>query len=138
MNKYDGLYIFVNLGKDENVDALLETVCGEITRLQGKVIASEILGKRTFARPMRKKESGVYVRVRFELAPANVSALRNRYQLMEDVFRVQMQKVDDRREGHLAVQAEMIKQRELARREAEAAATAATAAAVTAEMPKAD
>ena len=128
MRKYDGLYIFVGLAKDDNVDALLDKAQGEITRLQGRVISSEVLGKRTFARVMHKKENGVYARVRFEMDPAKVGALRSRYHLMEDIFRVQIQVVDERREAVIAEQAAKFKAREEARQEAAAAAQAAAQA----------
>ena len=50
------------------------------------------------------------------------AALLGRYHLAEDVFRVQILAVDDRRETVLARQAEERKAREAARAEAEAAA----------------
>ena len=92
----------------------------------GKVEAQEILGKRTFARPMHKRENGVYALVRFELDPAKVTELVNRYRLVEEVFRVQILAVDDRREAKLAVQREAAAKRaELkASKEAEAATDA--------------
>ncbi|NLL83757.1 MAG: 30S ribosomal protein S6 [Lentisphaerae bacterium] len=126
MRKYDGTYIFVGLAKDDNVDALLDKAQSEITRLNGVVVNTEVLGKRTFARPMNKKESGVYARIRFEMDPAKVNALRDRYLIMEDMFRVQLQVVDERREATLAEQAVKFKAREEARQAAaEAAAEAA-------------
>ncbi len=126
MKKYDALYIFVN-AREEAIEPLVEKVSGEITRLGGQILGSESLGRRTFARPMRKKEAGVYIRVRFELDPAKVAELRGRYALQDEVFRVQILTVDDRREA-LVVQ-------QNARRQAkeEAAAAAAEAAAVAAE-----
>lgn len=118
MKKYDGLYIFAGLAKDDNVDALLEKVTGEITRLQGTILSADVLGKRTFARPMQKKENGIYARVRFEMKPDKVNALRDRYRLAEEVFRVQIQAVHERREAVLSEQAAKFKAREAARQAA--------------------
>jgi len=132
MKKYDGLYIFAGLAKDENVDALLEKIKGEITRLQGTVLSAEVLGKRTFARPMHKKENGLYVHVRFELEPDKVIALRDRYHLMEEVFRVQIQAVRERREAVLTEQAAKFRAREAARQAAAEQAAAEQAASATA------
>jgi ribosomal protein S6 len=98
-------------------------VCGEITRLDGNVLTTEVLGKRTFARPMQKRDNGIYVKIRFELDPSQVSVLLGRYRLAEDVFRVQILAVDDRREAVLARQAEERKVREAARAAAEEATT---------------
>ena len=137
MKKYDGLYIFAGLARDDNVDVLVEKVKGEITRLQGTILTADVLGKRTFSRPMRKKENGIYVRIRFELNPDQVKVLRGRYHLMEEVFRIQILAVDERREAVLTEQAVQFRACEAARQaaaeqvaveQAEAAASAATEA----------
>ena len=122
MKKYDGLYIFAGSAKDDVLDKQVDKVCGEITRLDGNVLTTEVLGKRTFARPMQKRDNGVYVKIRFELDPNHITTLLGRYHLAEDVFRVQILAVDERRESVLARQAEERKAREVARAEAEAAA----------------
>lgn len=133
MKKYDGLYIFAGLARDDNVDVLVEKVKGEITRLQGTILTADVLGKRTFSRPMRKKENGIYVRIRFELKPDQVKVLRDRYQLMEEVFRIQIQAVDERREAVLAEQAAQFRAREVARQAAAEQVAAEQAEAAAAE-----
>ena len=115
MNKYDGLYIFAGSAKDDVLDKQIDKVRGEITRLSGNVLTTEVLGKKTFARPMHKRDNGVYVKIRFELDPAQVSTLIDRYHLVEDIFRVQILAVDERREAVLVKQAEEQKAREAAR-----------------------
>ena len=115
MNKYDGLYIFAGSAKDDVLDKQIDKARGEITRLSGNVLSTEVLGKKSFARPMHKRDSGVYVKIRFELDPAQVAALVGRYHLVEDVFRVQILAVDERREAVLVKQAEVQKVREAAR-----------------------
>lgn len=124
MSKYDGLYIFTGVAKDEALDKQVEKALAEITRLDGKVIDTVNLGRKTFAHPMHKKDSGVYVKVRFEIDPSKISALTNRYHLTGDVFRVQFLVVDERREAVLAKQAKARKAREEAREAAKAAAAA--------------
>ncbi len=119
MKNYDGLYIFASSAKDDVLDKQIDKARGEITRLSGRVLNTEVLGKKTFARPMRKRDSGVYVKIRFELDPANVAALIGRYHLVEDVFRVQILSVDGRREEVLAKQAEVQKNRAAMRAAAE-------------------
>jgi len=103
--KYDGLYIFAGSVKDETLDKLVEKVRGEITRLSGTVLNTEVIGKRTFARAMDKRDHGVYVRIRFELAPGSLATLRERYRLVEDIFRLQILAVDERREAVMDEQA---------------------------------
>ena len=127
MKKYDALYIFVGIAKDDALNACLEKALAEVTRVGGNVLATESLGKRTFSRPMAKKESGVYVKVRLELDPAKIDELVNRYRLVEEVFRVQILAVDERREAKIAAERQVRAERQ-AKREATAAPAAATEA----------
>jgi small subunit ribosomal protein S6 len=126
MKKYDGLYIFAGNAKDDVLESNFAKAISEIERFGGKVESQDILGKRTFARPMHKRENGVYALVRFEIDPAQVKELVNRYRLVEEVFRVQILAVDDRREAVLAKQREAAAKRAeyKANKEAEAAASA--------------
>ena len=125
MKKYDALYIFVGVTKDDVLEANLEKALAEVTRLGGSVLEKVSLGKRNFSRPMKKRESGVYVKVRMELDPLKVSELVNRYKLVEEVFRVQILAVDDRREAKLAQERD-VRAARLARKEAAAVAAAET------------
>lgn len=133
MNKYDGLYIFAGAAKDEALDKLVEKAGGEITRLGGSVVGTEMLGRRTFARQLKKRDSGFYVRIRFQLDPAQVDPLTQRYRLMEEIFRVQILSVDDRRERLVSEQAAKRK----AKSEAAALVAAEKAAALGLEQAEA-
>lgn len=126
MKKYDGLYIFAGNAKDDVLENNFAKAIAEIERFGGKIESQDILGKRTFARPMHKRENGVYALVRFELDPSLVKDLVGRYRLVEEVFRVQILAVDDRREAVLAKQREAAAKRAeyKANKEAEAAASA--------------
>ena len=124
MKKYDALYIFVGVAKEDALEAYLEKALAEVSRLGGNVLEQVNLGKRVFSRPMAKKDSGVYVKVRFELDPLKVDELVNRYHLVEEVFRVQVLAVDDRREAKIAAE-------RAARAERQAKKDAAAAAAAT-------
>ena len=125
MKKYDALYIFIGISKDDALNANLEKALAEVARVGGNVLTTESLGKRMFSRPMSKKDSGVYVKVRMELDPAKVSELLARYRLVEEVFRVQILAVDERREAKLV-------EERAARAERQAKKDAAAAAAATA------
>ncbi len=125
MKKYDALYIFVDQQKDEANEQLVERVSEEITKLGGELIGSESLGKRNFARPMKKRESGTYIRIRFQISPTEIDTLRARYAIMDEIFRVEILSVDERREELV------IEQR--ARRQAKAEAAANEAALAEAE-----
>ena len=125
MKKYDALYIFVGIAKDDALEANLDKALAEVTRLGGVILEKESYGKRVFSRPMKKRESGVYVKVRFEIDPARLEELVNRYHLVEEVFRVQILAVDDRREAKIAGERA---ERAEAQAKREAAAAAALAA----------
>lgn len=130
MKKYDALYIFVGIAKDDVLEANLDKALAEVTRLGGNVLEKVQLGKRMFSRPMKKRESGVYVKVRLELDPAKVDELVKRYKLVEEVFRVQILAVDDRREAKIA-------QERTERAEIQAKKDAAAAAALAAKTAEA-
>ena len=130
MKKYDALYIFVGIAKDDALEANLEKALAEVTRLGGNVLEKVQLGKRMFSRPMKKRENGVYVKVRRELDPSKVDELVKRYKLVEEVFRVQILAVDDRREAKIA-------QERAERAEIQAKKDAAAAAALAAKTAEA-
>ena len=89
MKKYEGLFILNTAGKEENVKELIDKVTEEITSSGGKVETVQKMDKRQFSRVADKKfNSGFYVNVIFEREPKNVAALRTRFALNEDVFRV--------------------------------------------------
>lgn len=115
MKKYDAMYIFANVAKDDSIDGLVEKASNEITRLNGKVLSTNVLGKRSFARPMQKKDSGAYVKIRFEMDPAQVGTLQSRYHLLEEFFRVQILSVNERREAAIVKQTEEQKVRDAAK-----------------------
>jgi ribosomal protein S6 len=121
MKKYDALYIFVGISKDDALNANLEKALAEVARVGGNVLTTESLGKRMFSRPMSKKDSGVYVKVRMELDPAKVSELLARYRLVEEVFRVQILAVDERREAKIVAERAQRAERQ-AKKDAAAAA----------------
>ena len=129
MKKYDALYIFVGIAKDDALEAYLEKALAEVTRLGGNVLAKDSLGKRGFARPMGKRDAGVYVKVRFEFDPSKVDELVKRYKLVEEVFRVQILAVDERREAQLAAERTARAERQARKEAAQAAAVAAAPAA---------
>lgn len=104
MRTYDALYIFVGISKEDALNASLEKALAEVERVGGKIVSTDSLGKRSFSRPMSKKESGVYVKVRMELDPSKIRELTDRYRLVEEVFRVQILAVDGRREAKLVAE----------------------------------
>ena len=87
---YEGMFILPNSLNDEQMDEGLASVKSEIERCGGEVKSLTRIGKRTFARPMHKKDSGQYVVIEFEMEGTQVDAFRARCKLNEYVFRVQV------------------------------------------------
>ena len=90
MNKYEAMIIFPDALKDEALDAALEKVEAEIEKSGGKVDSKTRMGRRQFARPMDKQNSGQYMVVNFKLAGDKLTALQARFKLNEEIFRIQI------------------------------------------------
>ena len=95
MKTYEAMFIFSNSIKEDALQKLVEQIQGEITKLKGVVKEAKILGRRQFARPMQKEDSGQYVRVDFELDPGSVAGLLARFKLNESIFRLQIVAADE-------------------------------------------
>lgn len=134
MKKYNGLFIFSGSLKDEALDKTVGRATAEIERLGGKIDEIEVLGRKTFARQLKKCDNGVYVSVKFQLDTTKNDALRARYRLSEDVFRAQFLVRDERFEAAL----EADKARRAAHRATVEAATAAAGEKAEAAEPAAE
>lgn len=89
MRKYQGVFILFPPADEAALETKLETIRGEITKQGGTVDAATRMGRNTFARPLRKKDSGFYVLITFTLEPSHLAALRDRLKLNEDILRAQ-------------------------------------------------
>ena len=90
MNKYDAMIIFESSMSEEGLHKAMGRIKDEIKKLGGSSGESKIVGKHMFARPMKKKTDGIYVKMGFELDPAQIEVLNGRFKLNEEVFRVQI------------------------------------------------
>lgn len=96
MNTYEGLFIFGEAVQEERVKDVAAYVVGEIEKAGGSVLHRRDLGRRTFTRPLSKKESGWYFSLTFKLAPEKMAGLTARYKLSDDIFRSQIVKLDEK------------------------------------------
>lgn len=90
MKKYEVMYIFPESLKDDTLESTLQAVLEDVKRAGGEVKDVKPLGKRAFARTMKKQEAGHFVQATVLLDPGQVSALQARYRLNENLFRVQI------------------------------------------------
>lgn len=95
MNKYEAMIIFPESLREEALDAALDKVVAEIEKSGGKVDARTRLGRRAFARKMDKQAAGQYMVVTFRLEGGKLTALQGRFKLNEEIFRVQVVRVEE-------------------------------------------
>ena len=67
----------------------------ELEKLGGTLESSTRLGKRSFARPLRKKKGGIYAVLMFRLEGGQIDALKRRLKLATNVFRAQFMQKDE-------------------------------------------
>lgn len=96
MKKYEALFIFPGSLKDEALDAAVQALGKDIEKFGGQTLHVERIGVRTFARRMKKKDSGCYVRMMLEMDPDKVALFRARLKLNEAVLRSQIVVLDER------------------------------------------
>lgn len=90
LKTYETLIIFAESVKDENMDAAMDAFQAEVERQGGAVVDRIPLGRRSFARPLKKRDSGFYGKVIMEMAPDKVVALRQRCKYVNELFRLQI------------------------------------------------
>ena len=89
MKRYEGLFILNIAGKEEGIKDIIDHISADITAAGGKIETVQKMDKRPFARIANKKfQSGFYVNVIFEAPAPALSALRHRFVMNDDVFRV--------------------------------------------------
>ena len=101
--KYEALFIFAGSVKEDALDKVLERTNAEIERLGGVIEDTEVIGRRTFARTMAKRDNGVYVKIRFAIEPGQIAPMRARFRLNDDCFRLQIVLRNERVEAAKAV-----------------------------------
>ena len=92
---YEGLFIFPETLDEEQLDQAIEAVKAELEKLDGSLESCTRLGKRTFARPMKKKKAGIYTIIMMRIDGDQIPALKLRFKLATNVFRSQFVKKDE-------------------------------------------
>ena len=93
VKRYEGLFILnsqlTSTGKDDGVNVALEKISKEIEAAGGKVEGTQKMEKRNFSRVADKKfNSGFYVNVLFSSPGSALAALKHKFALNDDIFRV--------------------------------------------------
>jgi len=90
LRKYNALFILPATFGDDDVEKVMKTVEETVAQFNGRVPQMRMLGKRPFARPLKKHETGFYAKMQIEIEPGSIDALLAKLKLNEDVFRVQI------------------------------------------------
>ena len=89
MKRYEGLFILNTSGKEESIKEALDKVSNEISTAGGKIETVQKMEKKSFARVADKRfASGFYANVIFNSTPDIIGALKKKFALNEEVFRV--------------------------------------------------
>jgi small subunit ribosomal protein S6 len=86
---YEGLFIFPETLDEENLDLAIARVKEELENLGGSLESTTRMGKKNFARPLKKQKAGLYVVMMFRLEGSKIDALKKRLKLSTNVFRSQ-------------------------------------------------
>lgn len=105
MNKYEAMFIFPDAFSEEQLDNAIGNIRGEIEKVSGQVESAIRLGRRTFAREMDKTQAGQYVVISFDLKGDQVESLKSNLRFNEDIFRMQIFRVEDKKAPAEAVKA---------------------------------
>jgi len=90
VKKYEATIIFRDSLQDAEWDGAVDSVRAEIARQGGTLASCTRLGRREFARPMKKQTAGHYGFLAFELDGDKIPALLARLKLNDYVFRIQV------------------------------------------------
>ena len=86
---YEGLFIFPETLDEENLDLAVARVKEELEKLGGTLESTTRMGKKNFARPLKKQKAGLYVVLMFNLEGSKIDAFKARLKLSTNVFRAQ-------------------------------------------------
>ncbi len=95
MNTYEAMFIFPDAFSEEQLDHAVGTVKEEIEKVGGRIDSAIRMGRRGFAREMAKTKAGHYVVFTFALGGKDVEALKSNLRFNEDIFRMQIFRVEE-------------------------------------------
>lgn len=87
---YEGLFIFPETMDEEALDMGIARVKEELEKLGGSLESTTRVGKKNFARPLKKQKAGHYVVLMIRMDGGKLVAFKQRLKLTTDVFRSQI------------------------------------------------
>ena len=95
MSKYEGLVIFPETMKDDALETVIGQVKAEVERQEGVVENVTRMGRKPFARPVRKLAGGHYVVFNLTMDGRRLADLNARLKLNDEVIRSQFTRLPD-------------------------------------------
>ncbi len=90
MRTYEALIIFAETVKEDTVKEAKDAFQAEVERQDGAVLDQMMLGRRVFARTLKKRDSGLYGKVYFTMEPDKIAPLKKRCKFVDLLFRIQI------------------------------------------------
>jgi len=87
---YEVVVILPETLADDQINKVLKGFEKEVKTLKGTSSSASRMGRKLFARPLKKMTAGEYVLYNIDIEPGNVAKLLARCKLNEDLFRVQV------------------------------------------------
>lgn len=103
MKKYEAVFILDERKVEDGGKAFAEEFGKVVVARQGEMIETNSMGRKPFAREIRKRKSGIYWDFVFAMDPAQEVGIRDHYRLDERIVRLQIFYYD-RPEGPIAVE----------------------------------
>lgn len=88
MKTYEAVVILNERQVDDGGEELSRDFASHVESLGGRILQNNNMGRRYFARPIKKQKSGIYLNFIFEINPSGIKLVSERYSLNPAVFRV--------------------------------------------------
>ena len=89
--KYAGLFI-ITPDKKDSIDEVTSQIGSVIGENKGNLQEGNVVGKKTLAYPIKKKNEGVYYEVTFTAAPKDVLGMMKQFRINTDILRTLIDK----------------------------------------------
>lgn len=95
MNRYEAMAILPESLTEDEIEQGLDRLSAKIKELGGSASKASRMGRKTFARPMKKQTIGEYALLRFELDGQKITELQQELKLDNAIFRIQFTRLPE-------------------------------------------
>ncbi len=95
MNRYEAMVILPESLTEDEIEQGLERLSAKINELGGSAGKASRMGRKTFARPMKKQTIGEYALLRFGLDGQKIKDLQEALKLDDAIFRIQFTRLEE-------------------------------------------